>query len=297
MGFLGTLARVLDIRTNMTVITENIDSLINRAAAIIRHSDGLLIAAGAGMGVDSGLPDFRGDKGLWKAYPKLGQHRISFVEIANPDAFADNPRLAWGFYGHRLNSYRDIVPHEGFHILKRLAANCPYGYFVYTSNVDGQFQKAGYPDNRIVECHGSIHHLQCTSPCSRNIWEAKNLKVNVDEANCQLISPLPICPECKGLARPNILMFNDWGWISDRTELQYDCLHRWQSQVKNLAVIEMGAGIHVPAVRRTSESFGCPIIRINPAYPEVPNKRRDVGIAMGALATLQLIEAALKKTA
>lgn len=295
MGLFNAIAAFLGCPVWEKIMTEFLEQKIIRAADIIRQADGILITAGAGMGVDSGLPDFRGDQGLWKAYPKLGQHRISFVEIANPDAFADNPRLAWGFYGHRLNSYREVIPHEGFHILQRLTADKPQGNFVFTSNVDGQFQKAGFPDNRIVECHGSIHHIQCATPCSRGIWEANNLKVDVDEENCQLTSPLPVCPECKGLARPNILMFNDWGWISDRTELQYSSLHKWQSQVKHLAIIEMGAGVHVPAVRRTSESFEVPIIRINPAYPEVPNKRRDVGIALGALAALQLIEIELEK--
>ncbi len=272
-----------------------LDEKIAHAADIIQQADGILITAGAGMGVDSGLSDFRGDQGLWRAYPKLGQHRISFVEIANPDAFVDDPLLAWGFYGHRLNSYRKTIPHEGFHILKRLTANVLHGHFVFTSNVDGQFQKAGFQNNLIVECHGSIHHIQCASPCSRGIWEATNIKVEIDEKNCQLTSPLPICPECKGLARPNILMFNDWGWISDRTELQYSNLHKWQSQVKHLVIIEIGAGIHVPTVRNTSESFEVPIIRINPAYPEIPNKKRDVGIALNALTALRLIETELKK--
>ena len=58
------------------------DKQIEKAAALIREADALLIGAGAGMGVDSGLPDFRGNEGLWRAYPKLGKHRISFVEIA-----------------------------------------------------------------------------------------------------------------------------------------------------------------------------------------------------------------------
>ncbi len=269
---------------------ETLEQKIIRSATIIHQADGLLIAAGAGIGVDSGLPDFRGDEGLWKAYPKLGQHHIPFVEIANPKAFSYHPKLAWGFYGHRLNSYRKTTPHEGFQILQRLAAKKPFGSFVFTSNVDGQFQKAGFPENRIVECHGSIHHIQCTTPCTQGIWEAHQLNLNVDEDHCQLLSPFPICPECKELARPNILMFNDWAWIPDRTELQFSNLHQWQSQVTHLTIIEIGAGIHVPTVRRTSESFNVPIIRINPDYPEVPNKKRDVGIPLGALKALKLIE-------
>ena len=127
-------------------------------ATAIKEADTLIFTAGAGMGVDSGLPDFRGDKGFWRAYPALKEREISFEDMANPDWFLQNPRLAWGFYGHRLNLYRKTTPHAGFAMLLKWAKEKQY--FCFTSNVDGAFQKAGFEPNRIVECHGSIHHLQ-----------------------------------------------------------------------------------------------------------------------------------------
>ena len=122
------------------------------------------------MGVDSGLPDFRGDKGFWKAYPPLERLGVSFVDMANPGWFSRDPELAWGFYGHRLGLYRATTPHRGFGTLQRWAEKLEYGSFVFTSNVDGQFQQAGFDRERVIECHGSISHLQCTEPCSREIW-------------------------------------------------------------------------------------------------------------------------------
>ncbi len=62
--------------------------------AAFQRADSLIISAGAGMGVDSGLPDFRGNHGMWQAYPELGKQRIDFTEIANPAAFRRHPRLA-----------------------------------------------------------------------------------------------------------------------------------------------------------------------------------------------------------
>lgn len=59
------------------------------------------------MGVDSGLPDFRGNEGFWKAYPALARAGISFIEAANPDTFHARPATAWRFYGHRLQLYRE----------------------------------------------------------------------------------------------------------------------------------------------------------------------------------------------
>ena len=91
-----------------------LDEEVARAAQAIEQADGLLVTAGAGMGVDSGLPDFRGDQGFWSAYPPYAKLGLSFVDLANPRWFQQDPALAWGFYGHRLNLYRTTRPHEGF---------------------------------------------------------------------------------------------------------------------------------------------------------------------------------------
>jgi len=124
--------------------------LIEKAAEAIESAEALVIGAGAGMGVDSGLPDFRGDQGFWRAYPPYEKLGLSFVAMANPDWFSHDPRLGWGFYGHRLNLYRTIVPHDGFRILKKWGERLPLGYFVFTSNVDGQFQRAGFPSVPVI---------------------------------------------------------------------------------------------------------------------------------------------------
>ena len=47
--------------------------------------------------------------------------------------------------------------------------------------LEGHFQKSGFCDDLIEECHGSIHHLQCTIPCCNEIWSARDIEVNVDE--------------------------------------------------------------------------------------------------------------------
>jgi hypothetical protein len=75
------------------------DPQLTQAADWIRDADGLLITAGAGIGIDSGLPDFRGPEGFWRAYPALRTEGLTFTEIANPAAFLNDARLAWGFAG------------------------------------------------------------------------------------------------------------------------------------------------------------------------------------------------------
>jgi NAD-dependent SIR2 family protein deacetylase len=274
------------------VLDASIDTAIARAASLLREADGLLIGAGAGIGVDSGLPDFRGDHGFWRAYPPLARLGIRFVEIANPRSFALHPELAWGFYGHRLALYRATVPHEGFTLLRELGARLEHGAFVFTSNVDGQFQRAGFDGERLVECHGSIHHLQCSLPCSGDIWPADAVQPRIDPADCLMRPPLPACPHCGALARPNVLMFNDGSWLDARTDAQYGRFEAWLARVRRPVVIEIGAGTDVPSMRRMCESQDAPLIRINPREPQV-GAARDVGIAGGALDTLRRLHEVL----
>ncbi len=256
----------------------NIDNNIKQASELIAKSDALLITAGAGMGVDSGLPDFRGNSGFWKAYPPIAKLGKSFSQMANPQWFDTNPKLAWAFYGHRLNLYRDVTPHAGYDKLLQTGKQKKYGYFVFTSNVDGQFQKAGFDDNYIEECHGSIHYFQCTKACNDNIWNAGDETVNVDLEVFEAKGELPKCPHCGALARPNILMFGDWSWLPQRSDLQARKMQKWLSNVvennAKLVVVELGAGNSVPTVRMQSERVlsypNADLIRINLREYDVP---------------------------
>ncbi len=265
---------------------------IQHIQALFTQANSLLFTAGAGMGVDSGLPDFRGNQGMWQAYPELGKQRIDFSQIANPAAFHRHPHLAWGFYGHRLDLYRKTKPHAGFHLLQQLAKQLELPYFVFTSNVDGQFQQAGFEQVHIYECHGSIHYLQCLTPCQDYIWEASDLQPDIDVHNCHWLGELPQCPKCGGLARPNILMFDDWHWLNQRQYTQKQHLDHWLKHQHHPVVIEIGAGTAVPTVRYFSEQFTPALIRINPREYVLPNKGGVAIVATALEGVSQLYEIA-----
>ena len=82
---------------------------IKKAKEYIESADALLVTAGAGMGVDSGLPDFRGNDGFWRAYPPIKKLGLSFSQMADPLWFKKDPHLAWAFYGHRLNLWFSCI--------------------------------------------------------------------------------------------------------------------------------------------------------------------------------------------
>jgi NAD-dependent SIR2 family protein deacetylase len=270
---------------------------IEQAVTAIQEADAIIILAGAGIGVDSGLPDFRGKEGFWKAYPMLKNHRMAFSDIANPEAFLKRPTLAWGFYGHRLNLYRNTVPHQGFAILKAIADSKPDGYFVYTSNVDGQFQKAGFDADRIVECHGSIHYLQHLEP---DPWEepifAGNYQVEVDMETLRTSNKSLPTASNGDLLRPNIMMFNDWHWLDSRTSVQQERYKNWLESIKGkkVVIIEIGAGDAIATIRYQAQvlrrNHAQTLIQINPN----PANYADMVIAEGALTALTTIGKALK---
>lgn len=264
-----------------------------KAAQLISHADGLIITAGAGLGVDSGLPDFRGRDGFWRSYPALKASGIDFISIASPEHFLGAPRLAWGFYGHRLALYRQTQPHAGFGILRRIADRMAQGAFVYTSNVDGQFQEAGFLPEHIHECHGSIHFLQCQHDCRGHVWSAESFSPEVDRDTGLLMNAPPVCPYCGGTARPNILMFNDWGWVSARYDEQRRRFYGWRTRAQAPVVIELGAGTSISTVRDFGERQWVPMVRVNPRESQIERSAQHVSLAMGALEALDGIQTAL----
>jgi NAD-dependent SIR2 family protein deacetylase len=268
---------------------------MKHAAKIISEAESIIITAGAGMGVDSGLPDFRGDQGFWKAYPYYAAQGISFVDAATAKQFSSDPAFAWGFYGHRANLYQNTSPHDGFYCLKRWIQQYDKEYFVVTSNVDGQFQKAGFDENHLLEIHGSIHWLQCAHPCCRELWENHEI-FKVDTATMRA-SRYPVCPFCDEVSRPNILMFDDSAWISDRKNLQLYKFRqlRERNKGRKTVVIEIGAGTAIPTIRNLSEEIGSEtdslIIRINPRKSEVTSPH--ISLPRGAMAAICEIDKSL----
>ena len=169
------------------------------------------------------------------------------------------------------------------------------GTFVLTSNVDGQFQRAGFAEDMMAECHGSIHWLQCTAGCGASLFPAEGVEIDVCPDTFRARAPLPCCSRCGALARPAILMFGDWEWDSSRTDAQEERLRHWLAERRveraRLAVLECGAGTAIPTIRRFGESLirshEATLIRINPREPEVPPGQ--IGIAAGAREALQAI--------
>lgn len=269
------------------------ESCLVKAVSALASAEALLIGAGAGMGVDSGLPDFRGRQGFWQAYPPYQKLGLNFQSLANPYLFTQDPTLAWGFYGQRLHLYRATQPHDGFQILRLWAERMERGAFIFTSNVDGHFQRAGFPAECVHEVHGTLEWLQCTRHCGIGLFPSTAVDIFIDEETMRAREPLPLCPGCGALARPNVLMFGDYDWDPVRSAEQQDRLEAWLSGLgaARLIVIECGAGTAIPTVRRFCEEIAkatdARLLRINLREHDVPHGH--LGLAEGALKALRAL--------
>jgi len=198
--------------------------------------------------------------------------------------------------------------------MKEWGESKPDGYFVFTSNVDGHWKKAGVPAEKLIECHGTVDYLQCTENCTEDIWPSyETLKgIVVDPETFRAKDPLPQCKNCNELARTNVLMFNDGTFNDNRLNVQMESLKKWRASMRDksmatsskfkLAVIEVGAGKAVPTVRFQSEGmcqqFDASLIRINLRDSDFPVNMKGgphFSLPLGGLQALQLLNKLIKK--
>jgi NAD-dependent SIR2 family protein deacetylase len=237
---------------------------LEKVLNIIREADAIAIFAGAGMSVDSGINSFRGDDGLWTKTISIGGESYNHLDLMSHHAFIESPKVAWEFILNLKEKYERTNPHEGYYNLLSLIKDKEH--FIITSNIDEHFLKAGFDENCIFECHGTVNYMQCLDILEREVWLTPEIKTE----NLQL-ADLPTCPNCGSICRPNVLLFGDWFWIPIRSTHQQIRYLNWCRKIKeikkNVVAIEIGAGKTIRTIRNAAEMFASnkhPLIRINP---------------------------------
>ena len=256
----------------------------------LKSADSMIITAGAGIGVDSGLKDYRGNSGQWGKVEN--DIKLNAVEVVNPKYLAENPKYVWSMFVKRMFDYEKTIPHNGFNILLKWIKKFNLDYFVLTSNVDEQFIKAGFDKEKYRELHGSIFYMQCIKPCTQKVWRHTfNIETLIKDIEDE---KYPLCPHCKELLRPNVYMFRDTSYIFQRSNEQEKRFQEFLSDNKNkkIIVFEIGSGPHVQSIRKKTRMLGlnynANIIRINLKNAKI--KEPHIGIDKGALDTLKEID-------
>ena len=254
------------------------------ARLLFSNADAVLIIAGAGMSADSGLATFRYELAEYSKCHKEDNQGTSQSPSANSSdlsgaslllggglstadvCYTNRPEKAWYYDASIRRDSLSSKPHEGYHQLLDVLVKQGKDFFVLTSNIDHYFLRAGYPDDRIYESHGSIDRIQCAKPTLKGrcvgSWKWSDLTSYGREGpilddirlECDLATT-PHCPSCGGSSRANISHETDlmsdidesvrllqkrrfWGWLrkfrpsvaNDRT--QQSSKHKKRKSVK-----------------------------------------------------------------
>lgn len=152
----------------------------------LKAAKAVAVLTGAGISAESGVPTFRGEEGLWKKFRP--------EELANFQAFMQNPGLVWEWYNYRKKIISEVEPNPGHYALVQLEDRFE-NFFLITQNVDNLHARAG--SRRIYELHGNIMRNRCVD-CNKPAKE-----ISFQEAG-----DLPRC-DCGGLIRPDVVWFGE----------------------------------------------------------------------------------------
>lgn len=158
------------------------------AVNLIRSSKHLVVVSGAGVSVESGIPAFRGESGLWT--------RFDPQKYASLDGFTKNPGRSWHLFMELLVLIAQAKPNAAHHDLASLE-RCRYLKAIITQNIDGFHQLAG--SQNVIEIHGTMRNLICTE-CKQRL-SSRGMIFDSEDLP-------PICP-CGGILKPEALLFGE----------------------------------------------------------------------------------------
>jgi NAD-dependent SIR2 family protein deacetylase len=233
-----------------------VDDHITRAARELKSATAIVIAAGTAANVPH-VPDYRDARTFTELFPEYASQNLTYEMLSHARRFEDAPHLAWGFYAQRVATPYPEQPLPVMQRLRTLSTRPRKGTFVLTSSADSLFEVCGWDPARIVECYGRLDHLQCSASCGIAPWEFAELGLTIDRKG-RARDPLPRCPNCRATARPNVLMFGDWGWDSVLLDEQEARFRRWLDEVTadpdaRLVILECAESTDVPMLRLMSE--------------------------------------------
>ncbi len=243
---------------------------VARAAEAIAASKNAIASTGAGISVESGIPDFRSEGGIWSKYPP--------EEYATIHAFLANPRKVWGLWRDLHEQVSACRPNPAHAALARLEAAGRLKA-VITQNVDNLHQEAG--SRTVIEYHGNAQHVVCLS-CRRTQPIAHALAAE----------GTPFCL-CGGLLKPDVVMFGEM--IPPHAMLSAQGLAQTADVI---VVIGTSASVYPAAeLPHTAKRNGALVIECNIEPTDFTDSITDIFLQGPAGATLSaLADAVLAKT-
>lgn len=212
---------------------------LSRARDALLDAKSIVVFTGAGISVASGIPPFRGERGVWETYdPNL-------FDIAH---FRKDPASSWrvlyeGFYA----ILRKAKPNAAHYAVATLAQRSDLRS-VITQNIDNLHTVAG--NDTVREVHGNAFRILCVN-------EACGARYTLDEVDTTVLPPL--CTTCGGFLKPDIVFFGEGLPENEMT------LSLADMRACDVLVIVGASGIVVPAAHLPYYAAGATVIEVNPA--------------------------------
>lgn len=166
---------------------------IERFAELLRTHRRIVFFGGAGVSTESNIPDFRGKDGLYRQKTELPW---SPEEMLSHHFYAEHPVEFYTLYKEREGMMLRAQPNRAHYALAELERMGRLSAVV-TQNIDGLHQKAG--SRNVLELHGSV---------LRNICQKCGREYGMEDF-LALCSPVPHCPECGGVIKPDVVLYEE----------------------------------------------------------------------------------------
>ncbi len=167
---------------------------ISRVASLVADASSVVVLTGAGISTDSGIPDFRGPRGLWTRDPEAEKASNIRFYMSDPEVRRVNwKRRASG------ELWADVEPNDGHRALVHLERLGKL-HTLITQNVDELHQAAGTDPGRIVEIHGTTRQVVCLQCGRRDAMEVALERVRAGDSD-------PHCTECGGILKSATVSF------------------------------------------------------------------------------------------
>ena len=163
-------------------------------AQLIRESKKTIVFTGAGVSTESGIPDFRSPGGIWSKYDPEDFTIQRFLSSL------DARKTLWKMSaeGELLMEAEPNPAHCAIAELHQLGKlDC-----VITQNIDNLHQKAGVPEDRVLELHGNMQWVVCLGCHSR--FPLLQILQKVKGG-----TEVPDCPDCQGILKPDVVFFGE----------------------------------------------------------------------------------------
>ena len=229
--------------------TRDYSAEIDRLKKEIQTADAIVIGAGAGLSTAAGFT-YSGER--FEKYFSDFEAKYGFHDMYSGGFFPfETPEEQWAYWSRNIyiNRYMD-VDNGTYKRLFELVKD--KDYFVLTTNVDHQFQKAGFDKHRLFYTQGDYGLWQCSEPCHQKTYDNEETVRAMFEQQKNMRVPSELVPKCPVCGKPMSMnlraddtFVEDEGW--HRAAERYDEFLR-RHEGLHILFLELGVGMNTPVI-------------------------------------------------